>query len=248
MRNIWTIAKREYAHYFISPIAYVVALLFLGTIGLIFVLNILALSSNPYGGTTGAPDVRVITGPMGFLLLLATPALTMRLVADEVRMGTMELLLTAPLRDYELIIGKWLGAFFFILSLVTVSLVFPILLNRMVTPGIDQLQMIACYLGVLLVAAAFLALGVGISALFSNQIAAFFTTLVLFVVLWWLVGAPADILITGGDVFRYLNMSAYFYNNFNEGIISLSGIVYYLSLTGLGLLIGSSAVEVRRWR
>ncbi len=247
MRNIWTIAKREYAHYFISPIAYVVALLFLGTIGLIFVLNILALASTPYG-TPSAPDVRVITGPMGFLLLLATPALTMRLVADEVRMGTMELLLTAPLRDAELIIGKWLGAFFFILSLLAATLIFPILLNRLVTPGIDQMQMISCYLGVILIAATFLALGVGISALFSNQIAAFFTTLVLFVVLWWLVGAPADILTTGGDVFRYLNMSAYFYDKFNEGIVSLSGIVYYLSLTGLGLLMGSSAVEVRRWR
>ncbi len=247
MRNIWTIAKREYTHYFISPIAYVVALLFLGTIGLIFMLNILALASTPFG-TPDAPDARIVTGPMGFLLLLAAPALTMRLVADEVRMGTMELLLTAPLRDYELIVGKWLGAFLFILSLIAVTLVFPIMLNRMVTPGIDQMQMIACYLGVILIAAAFLALGVGISAIFSNQIAAFFTTLVLFVVIWWLIGAPASILPSGGEVFRYLDMSDYFYNNFNEGIVPLSGIVYYLSLTALGLFIGSSAVEMRRWR
>jgi ABC-2 type transport system permease protein len=247
MRNIWTIAKREYTQYFNTPVAYVVALLFLGTVGLIFTLNLMYFN-NPLGGTADAPDVTLVTGPMGFLLLLATPALTMRLMADEVRMGTMELLLTAPLRDHELIIGKWLGAFFFILSLVAVSLIFPILLNRMVTPGIDQMKMIAAYLGVLLLAAAFLALGVGISAIFSNQIAAFFVTLVLFVVLWWLIGAPANILPTGGDVFRYLDMSSQFYNNFNAGIISLSGLVYYLSLTGLGLFIGSSAVEIRRWR
>ncbi len=247
MRNIWTIAKREYNQYFVSPVAYVVALMFLFTVGLIFALNLLAFSSNPYGASS-APDVSIITGPMGFLLLLAAPALTMRLVADEVRMGTMELLLTAPLRDYELIIGKWLGAFLFILTLVAVTLIFPILLNRMVTPGIDQLKMMSAYLGVILTAAAFLALGVGISAIFSNQIAAFFSTLVLFIVLWWLIGAPGNILPIGGEIFRYLDMSTYFYNSFNAGIISLQGIVYFLSLTGLGLFIGTSAVEIRRWR
>jgi len=174
--------------------------------------------------------------------------LTMRLLADEVRMGTMELLLTAPLRDFELVIGKWLGAFLFMLVLIGVSLVFPAMLNQMVMPGIDQMQMIAGYLGVILAAAALLGLGVGISALYSNQIAAFFTTLVLFVILWWLIGAPASILPTGGEVFGYLDMSSQLYNNFNEGIIKLSSVVYFLSLTGLGLFIGSTAVEIRRWR
>ncbi len=247
MRNIWTIAKREFNTYFSSPVAYAVAFLFLSIIGVVFVLNILALSNNPYGFAE-APDTRMITGPMAFMLMLATPALTMRLLADEVRMGTMELLLTAPLRDFELVIGKWLGAFLFMLVLIGVSLVFPAMLNQMVMPGIDQMQMIAGYLGVILAAAALLGLGVGISALYSNQIAAFFTTLVLFVILWWLIGAPASILPTGGEVFGYLDMSSQLYNNFNEGIIKLSSVVYFLSLTGLGLFIGSTAVEIRRWR
>jgi ABC-2 type transport system permease protein len=247
MRNIWTIAKREFNNYFSSPVAYAVAFLFLSIIGIIFVLNLLVLSNNPYG-FADAPGVGMITGPMAFMLMLATPALTMRLIADEVRMGTMELLLTAPLRDYELVVGKWLGAFLFMLVLIGVSLVFPIMLNQMVKPGIDQMQMISAYLGVILAAAALLGLGVGISAVFSNQIAAFFTTLVLFVVLWWLIGAPANILPSGGEVFGYLDMSAQLYNNFNEGVLKLSSIVYFLSLTGLGLFIGSSAVEIRRWR
>jgi ABC-2 type transport system permease protein len=182
---------------------------------------------------------------MAFMLMLATPALTMRLLADEVRMGTMELLLTAPLRDYELVVGKWLGAFLFNLVLIGVSLVFPIMLNQMVKPGIDQMQMISAYLGVILAAAALLGLGVGISAIFDNQIAAFFTTLVLFVVLWWLIGAPANILPRGGEVFGYLDMSSQLYNNFNEGILKLSSIVYFLSLTGLGLFIGSTADVTR---
>ena len=247
MRNIWTIAKREFNNYFSSPVAYAVAFLLLSIIGIIFVLNLIMLSNNPYG-FADAPDVRMITGPMAFMLMLATPALTMRLLADEVRMGTMELLLTAPLRDYELVVGKWLGVFLFNLVLIGISLIFPIMLNLMVKPGIDQMQMISAYLGVILAAAALLGLGVGISAIFSNQIAAFFTTLVLFVVLWWLIGAPANILPSGGEVFGYLDMSAQIYNNFNEGILKLSSIVYFLSLTSLGLFIGSTAVEIRRWR
>lgn len=247
MRNIWTIAKREFNTYFTSPVAYAVAFLFLSIIGIVFALTLLTLSSNPFGATD-APDVRMIAGPMAFMLMLATPALTMRLLADEVRMGTMELLLTAPLRDYELVIGKWLGAFLFMLVLIGISLVFPIMLNQMVKPGIDQMQMISAYLGVILAAAALLGLGVGISAIFDNQIAAFFSTLVLFVILWWLIGAPANILPTGGEVFGYLDVSAQLYNNFNEGVIKLSSVIYFLSLTSLGLFIGTTAVEIRRWR
>jgi ABC-2 type transport system permease protein len=247
MRNIWTIAKRDFINYFSSPVAYTLAFLVLTIIGIIFVLNLLSISNNPYG-ITDAPDSRIVTGPLAFMLMLGIPALTMRLIADEVRMGTMELLMTAPLRDYELVIGKWFGAFLFILVLIGVSLIFPIMLNQLVKPGIDQLQLISGYLGVILAAAALIGLGVGISALFENQIAAFFTTLVLFVFLWWLIGAPASILPTGGDVFAYLDMSSQVYNNFNAGLIKLSSIVYFLSLASLGLFIGSTAVEVRRWR
>jgi ABC-2 type transport system permease protein len=169
-------------------------------------------------------------------------------VADEVRMGTMELLLTAPVRDFELIAGKWLGVFLFFLVLIAITLGFPLMLNQIVTPGIDQVLMLSGYLGIILVTAALLALGVGLSALFSNQVAAFFATLSLFVVLWWLIGAPANILPTGGDVFRYLDLSSQVYDNFNAGVIKLSSIVYFLSLTGLGLFIGAAAVEIRRWR
>jgi len=84
MRDIWTIAKREFNTYFASPIAYAVAFLFLSIIGIIFVLNLVALSNNPYG-YTDAPDIGMVTAPMAFMLMLATPALTMRLLADEVR-------------------------------------------------------------------------------------------------------------------------------------------------------------------
>jgi ABC-2 type transport system permease protein len=248
MRNIWVIAKKEFSQYFSSPIAYAVAFLLLSIAGLIFALTIMQLA-NPQSFTTDAPTASFITSLTAFLLMMFTPALTMRLIADELRMGTMELLLTAPLRDYELVIGKWLGAFLFILVLIAITLIFPLILNGLVKPnGIDQRLMMSGYLGVILVAAAFLALGVGISAVFSNQIAAFFTTMALFIVLWWLIGAPATLLPSGGEIFKYLSVSSQFYDTFNQGTIPLSGIVYFLSLTGLGLFIGTTAVEIRRWR
>ena len=248
MRNIWTIAKREYDHYFISPIAYVVAFAILLVLGIIFSLNLYYYAQNAFQSFGSAPDVSFITGPFVFLLVLSMPALTMRLVSDEQRMGTMELLLTAPVRDAELIIGKWLGGFLFIFTLILITLIYPIILNNFVSPGIDQRLMLSAYLGVILVSAAFLGLGVGISALFTNQIAAFFVTMSTFVFLWWLIGFPADILPVGGDIFRYLSMSSHFYDSLNDGVIQLGDIVYYLSLTVLGLFIGTTAVEVRRWR
>ena len=189
-----------------------------------------------------------VTGPFAFMLLLSVPALTMGLFADEKRMGTMELLMTVPVRDWELALGKWLGSFLFMLTLVGVTLVFPLTANALVEPGIDWGQFFTSYLGIILVAGAFLSLGTGISALFSNQIAAFFATLISFVFLWWLIGFPAQVLPAGVDAFRYLDMSVHFYNSLNVGVIQLSDIVYYLSLIVLGLFIGMAALETWRQR
>jgi ABC-2 type transport system permease protein len=243
MRNIWIIAKKELSQYFMSPIAYSVAVLLLGIVGLLFSYTFLNLTEG-----SPVPTSSDTAYAVGFLLMLFTPALTMRLVADEVRMGTMELLLTAPLRDYELIVGKWLGAFLFILVLIAATLIFPLIINANVINGIDQILLMSNYLGVILVAAALLGLGVGISAVFSNQIAAFFTTLALFIVLWWLISIPANLLQQGGEIFKYLSLSTQFSDNFIRGSVSPSSIVYFLSLTSLGLFIGSAAVEIRRWR
>jgi ABC-2 type transport system permease protein len=108
---------------------------------------------------------------------------------------------------------------------------------------------ISSYLGVILLAAAFLALGVGISAVFTNQIAAFFATLITFVLLWYLMGFPAQILQgTASEVFRYLDMQTHFYEGFNRGNIYLTDLVYFFSLIVLGLFTGTTAVEIRRWR
>ncbi len=248
MRNIWIIAKREYNHYFISPIAYVVAFMILLTVGIIFAINIFYFIQNAFQSFGQVPDVSPITGAFGFLLVLSIPAITMRLLADEARMGTLELLLTAPVRDFELVAGKWLGGLLFMLTILAVTLVYPLILNSLVSPGIDQQVVISSYLGVLLVMASFLALGVGISAIFTNQVAAFFITLSVFVFLWWLIGFPAQVLQgSASEVFRYLDMKTHFYDALNVGSIRLSDLVYFISLIALGLFIGTTAVETRRW-
>jgi ABC-2 type transport system permease protein len=245
MRNIWTIAKREYDHYFISPVAYVVAFAILLVLGIIFALVIYTSAQNVFYGSV--PDISPITGSFAFLLVLMTPALTMRLLADENRMGTMELLLTAPVRDSELIIGKWLGGVLFVLTVIGITLVYPIVLNGLVEPGIDQGAMITSYLALILVAASFLAIGVGISALFTNQVAAFFVTMIVLVTLWWLMGFPADYIQTGSDVFRYLDLQSHYYS-LGQGKIVLTDVLYFLSLIAAGLFTGTIAVETRRWQ
>src|SRR5215216_7673199 len=260
MRNIWTIAKREYDHYFISPIAYVVAFMILLTLGVIFAINLYYYIQNAFQSYGATPDISPITGAFGFLLVLTVPALTMRLLADEARMGTLELLLTAPVRDFELVAGKWLGGLLFLLSILAITLVYPIILNGivigsvtiippLVTPGIDRELLLSSYVGVILVSASFLALGVGISAIFTNQIAAFFVTLSVFVFLWWLIGFPAQVLQgSASEIFRYLDMKTHFYDALNVGSIKLADLIYFLSLIALGLFVGTTAVETRRWR
>jgi ABC-2 type transport system permease protein len=248
MRNIWIIAKREYNHYFISPIAYVVAFMILLTVGIIFAINIFYFIQNAFQSFGQVPDISPITGAFGFLLVLSIPAITMRLLADEARMGTLELLLTAPLTDFELVAGKWLGGLLFMLTILAVTLIYPLILNGLVSPGIDQQLVMASYLGVILVMASFLALGVGISAIFTNQVAAFFITLSVFVFLWWLIGFPAQVLQgSASEIFRYLDMKTHFYDALNVGNIRLSDLVYFISLIALGLFVGTTAVETRRW-
>src|SRR5512137_885045 len=134
MRNIWTIARREIRLYFASPVAYIVGLLILLISGIYFVLVV--YQAGRYAlmtGYTTAPGPDLVIGLMVFLFLFAIPALSMRLMADEHRTGTLELLLTAPIHEWELIIGKWLGSFLFVLIIIAITLIYPLALNRLVT-------------------------------------------------------------------------------------------------------------------
>ncbi len=243
MRNVWIIASREFRTYFVSPVAYALAAMIYLILGGIFFINIY------FGLQTGqiSPDGRMVIGPLVTILVFATPAVTMRLLADEQRMGTMELLLTAPVRDWELVLGKWLGAFEFLLLVLAVTWVYPFILQRMTSPGIDQGVLVAAYLGLLLMVAAMLGIGVLISALFRSSVAAFFVTLAILLGLWILGGLSSGA-GGGSQLAGYLSFVDHFYNNFYRGILNLGDAAYFLSLTILSIFIGSQVVEARRWR
>ncbi len=163
-------------------------------------------------------------------------------------MGTMELLLTAPVKDWELIVGKWLGAFLFMLSLLGLTLIFPLVLNFLVKPGIDQGVLLTGYLGLVLMVASLMAIGVFISSLVSNQVVVFFISLAAVLVLWFVVRPMAnDTGSSGSQILSYMNYINHFMS-FYQGTFNLSDIVYYLSLTSLALFLGTVSVEFRRWR
>lgn len=244
MRNIFLIARKELKHFFISPIAYIIAFVILAYIGGNFYLNLV------YAMNTQTPPTvaNVIAYPMVFLLFISTPAITMRSLADEQKSGTLEVLLTAPVRDWEVIIGKWLGGMYFILIVFAVTLIYPIVLNSIVSPGIDQGLMITSYLGLVLLSGSFLAIGVLTSSLFSNQIAAYFSTLGILLILLLLGSAAQLVSSGGGGLLSYLAILDHYYNSFPTGLLELKDVIYYLSIIVLALSLGSISVETRRWR
>lgn len=247
MRNIWTVARREYKLYFANPVAYIVAFVLLLALGVFFFLNISYAEQSL--GQVAPPGVQIVTDLIMFLLVFITPAITMRSISEEQRLGTMELLMTAPLQDWELVIGKWLGAWLFVLTIIAATLIYPILLNVLESPGIDQGPFITGYLGILLVTATFLALGVAVSSFFSNQVATFITTFGILFIGWWLFRIAGQVATPStAAVLNYLDLSGHFYNTLIDGVIQLGDVVYYLSVTALALFAGTMSVEMRRWR
>ncbi len=246
MRNVWIIARREYKYYFISPVAYIIMFFFMLLLGVFFYLNLSSAILNA-AYTASAPGVQIVISPMVTLLLFVMPAVSMRTISEELRTGTMELLLTSPVKDWELVVGKWLGAFLFMLTLLAVTWVFPIILNFLVNPGIDQGVLLTGYLGLGLMVASMIAIGVFISTLFNNQIVVYFISLAVMLVLWFgsqLAGSTGG---GGSQLLTYLSYIDHFYSFF-QGTIDLSDTVYYLSLTALALFLGTVSIEMRRWR
>jgi ABC-2 type transport system permease protein len=246
MRNVWIIARREYKLFFASPVAYVVAFFFMILLGWFFYDGLRnAIIQSLYQAYV--PGVQIVISPMVTLLLFVMPAITMRSISEEMRMGTMELLLTAPVKDWELVVGKWLGAFLFMLTLLAITWIFPIVLNFLVKPGIDQGILLSGYLGLVLLVASLVAIGVFISSLFNNQLVVFLVSLAVVLIFWLVRPASSSTGGLGTQILTYLNFIDH-YMNFFQGTIDLSDTVYYLSLTALALFLGTVSVEVRRWR
>lgn len=243
MRTVWIIAVKEFKQYFISPVAYATAGAIYLILGGIFALNIY------FGLPSGQinPDGRIVIQPLVLILVFVTPALTMRLLADEQRMGTLELLLTSPVRDWELVLGKWLGSYAFMILVLAMTWIYPLILHQLTEPGIDQGILVTSYLGLLGMTAAMLALGLLASSLFNSPIASFFTGVGLLLGLW-IIGSVGSGAGTISQILGYLGLMDHFYDNLYLGILDWGDMIYYLSLTALALFYSTQVVETRRWR
>jgi ABC-2 type transport system permease protein len=242
MRNVWTIAKREFNMYFASPVAYAIGF------GVLLVLGLFFYGSVVQAAMGGPPDLVNTLGVFVTLLLFMTPALTMRLVAEEQRTGTIELLLTAPLREWELVLGKWLAALGFVTLLIAVTAIYGVILHRLTNPGLDLGSLAAVYLGLFLLVGALLAVGLFISTLFSNQIAAFFAIIGMTLLLWIIDLPLQNATGAAAEVARYLAFPTHIYDNFFSGVVDLNDVVYFLSIMVLFLFLAARSIESRRWR
>ncbi len=236
MYNVWTITRRELNAYFVSPIAYVVAALFLALHSYFFSL-ILFFSQEA--------SLRYLFGSMTSVMLFIAPVLAMRLLSEEYRSGTIELLLTSPVRDWELVVGKWLASVLLWLVMLALTLIYPYFLRLYGSP--DWGPIWTGYLGLFLLGSALLALGTLASAATENQIVAAVFGAVLTVGLWVLRGA-GDLL--GGKVAQVINYIALADHavDFTRGVVDTRDVLYFLSVIVVALFLATRVVEMRRMR
>jgi ABC-2 type transport system permease protein len=239
MKNIWTICWRELKAYFVSPIAYGAGALFLLINGFLFSLIV-----------TGSQEasLRGVMQNMMFILLLFAPALTMKLIADEQRMGTIELLLTAPVRDWQIILGKYFGSLItYLVILLGPTLYYVALLAIFGKP--DYGPIITGYIGILLLGASFLAVGLFSSSLTQNQIIAYFAGLVILLLLWVADAGNSPLGLSGpiGDALAYIAIPRHF-DDFFRGVVDTRDIVYSLSVVTVSLFLATQVLQSRRWR
>jgi ABC-2 type transport system permease protein len=244
MRIIWNIAKREFKANFNSPLAYVVICLSLVLLGAFFFW---------WGGGFWQADRATLSQmflwvPRG-LALVVVPVTTMRLVAEEKRSGTLEMLITLPVRDHEVILGKFLGAWALVLVFLLTTVLFPLMMFGWPWKlgALDTGPVASGYLGLLLFSACTVAIGLLISALTESQVIAFFLTWVALLALTFVgllidqVGNPAL-----RTVLSYVSFDARL-APFSRGMINTQDIVFFVSIT-FGCLMGSFwALERRKW-
>ncbi len=237
MRKIWAISGKEVRSYFASPIAYVVMVMFLLTTGFFFAA---------YVGNTGLAILDGLFSTATIIMLMSvTSLLTMRLLAEEQKLGTIELLLTAPVRDLEVVIGKYLASLAVFVAMLGLTLYYPLLLFWFGDP--DAGPIFSGYLGFFLVGASFLAVGLLASSLTSNQIVSAVLAFGLLILVWVMEGAGGLISGAAAEVISYMSLSAHL-GDFVKGVIDTRDIVYYLSFIAFFLFLTVRSLETRRWR
>jgi gliding motility-associated transport system permease protein len=252
--KVWPIFKKEMRLYFTSPIAYVVFAIFL-LIGGYFFYSIFAFftlasmqsAMNPQMArdlNTTDSVLRPLFSNLTVILLLLMPMITMRLFAEERRSGTIELLLTFPVRDGAVLIGKYLAALALYGLMLVGTLLYPAMLAWF--SRIDSGPLLTGYLGLLLLGAAFLAVGLFASSLTENQIVASIVTFGV-LLLFWVVGWSADFVGGAwGRLLSHLSLIEHF-DSFAKGLLDTKDIIYYLDFTVLALFLTFRSLEARRW-
>ena len=236
MSRTWAIAKREFLAYFNTPVAYIVVGLFLLAVGVLFwwpffIPNRLSMR-----------DFFSIV-PLGFALFYA-PALTMRLVAEERGSGTLEVLATMPVRDLEIVAGKYLAALGVLV--VTLLLTVPYAITLSTLGDLDIGPVVGGYIGLFLVGGAYMSIGLVFSSLTRHQIVAFFASwavcMLFFMMDKFIPLMPAAI----STVAEYLSFD-FHYRNIARGVVDSRNVVFFLSVIGLSLMASYAALESRRW-
>ena len=255
MRNILAIAQKELRSYFVSPIAYVVVGFFALLFGYFYAasLSVLVRFSAQAGMFGGGPQtinlneflVRSLLSNTAIILLFILPFLTARAYAEEKRSGTIELLLTSPISDLQIILGKFLGAFALFLLMLSVTAVHMGFLFWYGEPELGPI--LSGYLGLVLMGGSFIALGLLISSTTRNQIVAgvgTFSLLLLFWVLGWMADSAGP---TTGAILSYLSILDHF-DDFSKGVIDTAHVAYYVSFITFGLFLTAKSVDSERWR
>jgi ABC-2 type transport system permease protein len=254
MKNIFLICQKELKSYFASPIAYAVMAIFGLIFGWVFfnaTRDFIRFSFQSQmmggGGATNVNDqiVRPLLGFAGTIALFLVPMITMRLFAEEKRMGTIELLLTSPVKDIEIILGKWLGAVTLFLCVLLMSMLNIALLFAWGKP--DLKPVLVAYLGLILQGATLLAIGALISTMTRNQIIAGIATFFVSLLLWLLSWSTAFDSSWAPQLLNYLSIVTHF-ENFGKGVIDSKDVVFYLSMIFFSLFLTSRSLESLRWR
>ena len=255
MRGWLPVFKKEMRLYFTSPVAWVVFTIFLLIAGYFFysIFAFFTLASmqsamNPQmGRDLNVTDsvMRPLFSNISVILLLLMPLVTMRLFAEERRSGTIELLLTYPVRDGAVLAGKYLAALGLYAIMIGLTLLYPGIVVYFAR--LEWGPILTGYLGLLLMGATFIAVGVFASSLTENQIVAAITTFGALLI-FWILGWSADYAGgTAGKVMQFLSILEH-NDSFSKGVLDTKDVLYYLNFTVLALFLTLRSLEARRWK
>jgi len=227
---------KELKSYFLTPIAHVISAFFLFFMALIFTLLIF---------NEKTADMRGVVTTAVVTILLIAPVITMRLFAEENKTGTIELLLTSPVSDWEVVFGKYLAIMTFFLSLVVLTFQFPLILLYYSSPDVSLIM--SSYLGLILVGGAFIAVGTLTSSFSKNQIISAISSFSILLILWFIDETAQILPPSYSAISEYISIYSHF-DNFIIGKIDTSDIIFFFSFIFFVLFLTTRIVESRKWR